>query len=512
MYSTQEDNNKRIAKNTMLLYLRMIFLMCVTLYTSRVILKTLGVSDFGIYNVVGGVVTTLGFISSSLSGATSRFITYEIGLKERGNITKVFRCSISIHYIFALVLFIVAETIGLWFVLEKLIIPDNRVVAAFWVYQCSVFTFIVLLISVPYNALIIAHEKMNAFAYISIFEAIARLSVAALLVWVTADRLIIYAALLLFIQLIVRFFYLYYCKKSFPFASSKWLWQKDISRKMIEYAGWTVNGNLAYLGYTEGLNILLNLFFGPVVNAARGIAIQIQSAVYQFFENFLMAVRPQITKSYAEGNLTYMHSLVLNSCRFSFFLITVVALPIFVNTKYILFLWLGDFPDYTVIFSQLMILVCINGAFARPILMAIHATGNLKQFQLVEGSALLTIVPIAYVLLKFFHIPPEGVFVVHLIVEFITQFIRVWIVFPRIKLAKKRYFTDVVFPVIKVAIPLFLLGLFMSNCYPTVNFSSFIINIVSCILGTFVILYFWGLKGSERNLLIMKIKTFLKKI
>lgn len=510
MYSTQE-NNKRIAKNTMLLYLRMIFLMCVTLYTSRVILNALGVSDFGIYNVVGGVVTTLGFISSSLSGATSRFITYELGLKDKGNVTDVFRCSVSIHYLLAIVLFIIAETIGLWFLMEKLVIPEDRLTAAFWVYQCSVLTFIVLLISVPYNALIIAHEKMNMYAYFSIFEAVARLVVAILLAYVSEDRLIVYATLLLAVQLLVRFLNMYYCNHFLPDVSSKWLWRTDISKKMIVYAGWTVNGNLAYSGYTQGLNILLNLFYGPVVNAARGVAVQVQSAVYQFFGNFLMAVRPQITKSYAQGDLLYMHSLVLNSCRYSFFLIIIVTLPLLVNTEYILSLWLGLVPNYSVVFTQLMLLICINNAFAQPLLMAIHATGNIKKFQMIEGAMLLTIVPIAYILLKFTQIPPEGVFIVHFVIEIITQLARVWIVFPRINLDKKRYFIDVFIPAIKVAIPVMLVGLLIKNYCPTINFSTFVINVLFCFLSVVTILLYIGLKPSERLLLKAKIKTIIKK-
>ena len=307
-----QANNKRIAMNTLMLYFRMILIMAVNLYSSRVILQYLGTDDYGIYNVVGGIVTMLAFITSSMGAATSRFITFELGRND-GNVENLFRISSTIFYIFSIIVFFLAETVGLWFVSTKLNMPDERITAAMWVYQCSVITFIISLISIPYNALIIAHERMSAFAYISVYEAIAKLGIIFILPFVSIDRLIFYAILLMFVQLSVRIIYTSYSKKQFTEANGKWLWDRERSRELFAYAGWQISGHLAIVGYTQGINILLNIYFGPAVNAARAIATQVQSALSQFFGNFQTAIRPQVIKSYAQGDMQYMHSLVLRT-------------------------------------------------------------------------------------------------------------------------------------------------------------------------------------------------------
>lgn len=507
--SSTAENNKRIAKNTAMLYIRMLLIMAVTLYTSRVVLEVLGVEDFGIYNVVGGVVTMLGFINSSLSGATSRFITFELGRGNDGDLKKVFRCAVSVHYLLALVILFLGETVGLWFVLEKMVIPPERMTAALWVYQCSIITIIVSIISAPYNALIIAHERMSAFAYISIVEAIAKLLIVFLLIQIHYDKLIVYALLLVAIQISIRFLYTIYCNRHFPESSARYLWDKDLSRRIFAYAGWTMNGNLAVVGYTQGLNILLNLFFGPTVNAARGIAVQVQSAVQHFFFNFLMAVRPQIIKSYASGNLDYMHKLIINSSKYSFYLMLLVSMPILVNTEYILHLWLGIVPEHAVAFTRLMLLACMNYALSNPTLMAIHATGDLKRFQIIEGTLLLTVVPIAYLFLKFGHISAEYVFVVYIVIETITQFVRVWIVYPRVRLAKKRYLTDILYPIARVLVPLLFIGYWLSVSRPF-TFRTFMISSCLCIMFSLIFVYFLGISRVERDYMLIKINSFIK--
>ena len=507
--SSTVENNKRIAKNTAMLYIRMLLIMAVTLYTSRVVLEVLGVEDFGIYNVVGGVVTMLGFINSSLSGATSRFITFELGRGNNGDLKKVFRCAVSVHYLLALVILFLGETVGLWFVLEKMLIPPERMTAALWVYQCSIVTIIVSIISAPYNALIIAHERMSAFAYISIVEAIAKLLIVFLLKQIYYDKLIVYALLLVAIQISIRFLYTIYCNRHFPESSARYLWDKDLSRRIFAYAGWTMNGNLAVVGYTQGLNILLNLFFGPAVNAARGIAVQVQGAVQHFFVNFQMAVRPQIIKSYASGDLDYMHKLIIESSKYSFYLMLLVSMPILVNTEYILHLWLGIVPQHAVAFTRLMLLACMNYSLSNPTLMAIHATGDLKRFQIIEGTLLLTVVPISYLFLKFGYISAEYVFVVYLIIETITQFVRVWIVYPRVRLVRKRYLTDILYPIGKVIVPLSFVGYWLSVGMPF-TFRDFVINTCLCIVLTLIFVYLLGISRFERGYVLIKINSFIK--
>lgn len=497
------ENNKRIAKNTAMLYIRMLLIMAVTLYTSRIVLEVLGVEDFGIYNVVGGVVTMLGFINSSLSGATSRFITFELGRGKDGDLKKVFRCAVSVHYLLALVILFLGETVGLWFVLEKMVIPPERMTAALWIYQCSIVTIIVSIISAPYNALIIAYERMSAFAYISIVEAIAKLLIVFLLMQIHYDKLIVYALLLVAIQISIRFLYTIYCNRHFPESNARYLWDKDLSRKIFAYAGWTMNGNLAIVGYTQGLNILLNLFFGPVVNAARGIAVQVQYAVQQFFFNFLMAVRPQIIKSYASGNLEYMHKLIIGSSKYSFYLMLLISMPILVNTEYILYLWLGNVPEHTVAFTRLMLFACMNYALSNPTITAIHATGDLKKFQMIEGSMLLSVVPVAYIFLKYADMPAEGVFVVYWCIEILTQFVRILIVYPRIKLKKSVYFFDILYPILKVSVPLSIFGfLFSDMAY--ISFISFVGNVCLCLCLTVLSILFIGMTSVERSFIIDK--------
>lgn len=349
------QNNKRIAKNTLLLYIRMLFMMAISLYTSRIILNTLGVEDYGIYNVVGGVVAMFGFINSSMSSATQRYITFALGKGNFTNLQKVFSTTLQIHVLIAVIILILGETIGLWFMNEKMQIPTNRMDAAFWVLQCSILSTIVMIISVPYNADIIAHEKMSAFAYISILEAVLKLAIVYILLIGSFDKLILYAFLLLAVQILIRFCYSLYCNKHFKETKYKHVWDKTLFKEMTEFAGWSIFGNLSGVLFGQGLNMLLNVFFGPVVNAARAIALQVQCAIQQFVNSFQMALNPQITKTYARGELEEMHKLMFRSARFSFYLLFFLSLPVLFETNFILTIWLKTVPENTVIFLRIMI-------------------------------------------------------------------------------------------------------------------------------------------------------------
>ena len=301
--SSTTSNNKRIAKNTLLLYFRMILTMLVTLYTSRVVLNTLGVEDFGIFNVVGGIGVMFSVLNSAMSSATQRFLSFELGQNNKEQFTKVFSMSITIHALIALIIFVLAETIGLWFLNTHLVIPADRLVAANWVYQCSVLSFMVTILSVPYNASIIAYERMGAFAYISILEVSLKLLVVFMLQWIMVDKLKLYAVLLLVVALIIRLVYGFYCKLKLEGCNYIWIKDKQLFKTLASYAGWNLWGNLAAVGMDQGVNVLLNIFFGPIVNAARGIAYQAGSAVRLFVSNFQMAVNPQIVKRFASKEL-----------------------------------------------------------------------------------------------------------------------------------------------------------------------------------------------------------------
>ena len=384
----KQTDNKRIAKNTLMLYIRMIFVMLVSLYTSRVVLATLGIEDYGIYNVVGGVVVMFGFLNGAMSASTSRYITFALGKGELGEQLKVFNTSLQIHLIIALLILLLAETVGLWFLQSKMIIAGDRQYAAFWVYQCSVLTMMASIINVPFNASIIAHERMSVFAYISIFEVISKLGIVYLLMIVPVDKLIFYAALLFAVQLLMQSVYMRYCVRHFEEVELKKIWSKPLFTEMLGFAGWNLMGNCAGILSTQGVNILLNMFFGPAVNAARGVAVQVQGAVSYFSSNFQMALNPQITKNYATGDLQAMHNLVLRSARFSFFLLFLLSLPIYLMTQEILEVWLTEVPDFSATFLQLSLMAVTIDSIANPLMVAAAATGNVRRYQTVVGGVM----------------------------------------------------------------------------------------------------------------------------
>ena len=500
------NNNARIAKNTIFLYFRMILLMAVSLYTSRVVLSTLGIEDYGIYNVVGGIVSMLAFFNGTMSGVTQRYITFAIGERDEEKIQKVFSTALWLHWLIAFVIFIFSETIGLWFVVNKLTIPNDREFATFWVYQFSLLTTIVLVVSIPYNACLIAYEKMSAFAYISITEAIFKLLIVYVISVAGNDKLIVYAALLLFLQLIVRLCYSMYCRRNFPESRAPLRYEKHRLKEMFAYSGWTSLGHLAIVGYTQGLNILLNIFFGPVVNAARGVSVQVQSAVTRFVTNFQMALNPQITKSYAANNLDYMHKLVLYSSKYAFFLMLLLSFPIIINAEYILGLWLGNVPQYTVAFVRLTLVISTIESLKGSVLTSLHATGRIRKVQIIESCSLLMIVPISYLILKSGVAAPESVFGVYLCVELFTQMLRVRFILPLIGLSTSHYLKIVVVPLSLIATILVVLFFFYK---PEPDLGSFVYSSLAGDCVIMLLVYIIGLSKSERLFLIQKVRQTL---
>lgn len=504
--SNTSQNNKRIAKNTLLLYVRMLFLMIISLFTSRVVLNTLGIVDYGIYNVVSGFIGMLGFLSTSLAAASSRFITYDLGRGDMSIMKKTFGNIITIHLLLAVIILIIGETIGLWFVLNKLQIPESRMTAALWVYQFSIFSFMLSVISVPYNATIIAHERMKAFAYITIADAVLKLLIVYLLVITPYDKLIIYALLFCFIQVLDRIIYGVYCIRHFDETKARLAFDKKRFKEIFSFAVWTMNGNLAVIGYTQGINVLLNIFFGPTVNAARGIAVQVQTIVRNFCNNFQMALNPQLTKSYSQNDLEHMQQLLKVSSKFSFYLLFIISLPLMLEASLVLKWWLGIVPEHTVDFLRLILCSSMIVSLSNPLIVSVHATGKIKKFQAIEGTMLLCIVPIAYVLLKFFGIKPEYVFCVHIVVEILTQYARAKIVLPMISMKGIDYFKEVIIPIVKVIIitPILPLIIYYYNVDQSVS-TFFIICITSlvCVLSG---IYYCGCTMSERKYIINKIK------
>lgn len=500
----KSSNNKLIAKNTLLLYFRMLLVLIVQLYTSRIVLQALGVDDYGIYNVVGGIVSIIAFLNTAMSASTQRYITYYLGV-DSGKVSIVFSNCFFVHLIIAGFVLIFAETIGLWFLDNKLVIPETRVNAAFWVYQFSVVSTIVSILSVPYNATIIAHEKMSAFAYISIFEVICKLVTAFVIISISYDRLIIYALLILLSQLLTRQMYVWYCNKQFSNIKLQLIVDKTLLKELFSFVGWNVFGGLSNVMYTQGINVLLNIFFGPVVNAARGVAVQVQSVVLQFTQNFQTAINPQITKNYAANNLCHMHNLIYNSSRYTFFIMLVMILPVFLEIKVLLGLWLGDVIEWSVVFSRLMLLIVFFDSLANPLMTAAAATGKVKKYQAMIGGTMLLIVPVSFILLKYNSYPPLA-FVVHLLFCVITFIMRLFIIKPMISLKLNDYLNQVVLVILRVGglaiIPPVILHLILQE-----NLLNSIFIILISIFSTIVSILLFGLKSGEKQFILSYIKN-----
>lgn len=488
----------------------MFFMMGIALYTSRVVLNTLGVEDYGIYNVVGGLVSMFGLLNGSMSSATQRYITFELGKGDSGNLNKIFCLSLQIHALIAVITTLLIESVGLWFLYYKMTIPPERMTAAFWVLQTSALTFAFSIMSVPYNADIIAHERMSAFAYISIIEAVLKLAIVFLLVAFPFDKLIIYSVLLAVVQLLIQICYMMYCNKHFAESHYHHVTDKKLFREIISFAGWSLFGGLSNISFNQGISILLNIFFGPVVNAARGVATQVQSAIQIFISNFQTALNPQIFKTYAQGDLEAMHTLMYRSSRFSFFLMYLLSLPVLLEAPFILKLWLKTVPDNTVIFLRIIICTTLIYTIANPILVANSAAGRVRTYYIICGSLMISVLPISYFVLQL-GCPAYSVFIVHFCIEAITQMARLITIRKRTLLSIRIYFKKVYIPITLVVLLSCILpiGLHVSITDNLLRF--FIVSIFSVLSVAFVA-FFIGLSKSERGFFIGKLNSTLNRI
>lgn len=503
---SQNQENKRIAKNTVYLYIRLIFSLAVSLYTSRVILQSLGVSDFGVYNVVGGAVSMFATISASLSVAISRFLSFELGKKDAGRLSDVFSSSLFIQLTLMAVLLIGMEAFGLWFVNCKMTIDPDRLYAANWVLQCSVLTVCIGMISSVYNAVILSYEKMGAYAYISIAEVLAKLGIAISLFYSSFDNLILYGILLLILGLIICTVYITYAVKKLPGCKVLPRYNKDIFHSILGYTSWSVLGSVSYVTYNQGYNLLLNVFFDPIVNAARGISVQVQNAVYGFANNFQAAVIPQIIKSYAKEDYDRMHQLVIASSKYSFFLMLLLSLPLILEADFLLHIWLVEVPPHTVNFVRLILSIITIQCLSGPIITANNATGKIKWVQILTCSVMIISLLACYLVLYCGSIP-ESIYFVYSIFLIIAQAIRMIIVFPSIKMSWAKYFKDVVFRIILVSLVSLPIPLIVYSHLDT-TFLSFITTSLVCFISVITSLYCVGLNAEERRLVNNKLKYY----
>ena len=498
-------NNRRIAKNTLLLTFRMLILLLISLYTSRVTLTQLGIEDYGIYNVVGGLVAMFTILSSSLSAAISRFITFELGRGDNGNVNKVFSASVTIQILISFLLVILIECIGVWFLNTKMNIPDIRMNAANWVLQFSTLTLVVNLVSVPYNACIIAHERMSAFAYVSIAEVLLKLLNAFLITVAPFDKLVFYALLGVLTSLIIRMIYGIYCNRNFSECHYKFQMDKGLLRQMFGFAGWNFIGASSTIIREHGCNILINLFFGPAINAARGIASQVYVTVNGFVMNYTTALNPQITKSYASGERDYMMTLIYRGARFSFYLLLFLALPVILNANYILELWLGQVPAHTPAFISLGLICALSESISYPLVTAMLATGNIRNYQLVVGGLNMMNLPVSYLFLRIGCVP-EAVIIVSIAISQLCLFARLWMLRGTIGLSARRFLKKVYLNVVSVAmaaalIPGLLVFVMGNEALPKVAVTC----IVSLLTSSLAILYF-GCRRHEREFVFTRIR------
>lgn len=498
------ENTKRIAKNTLMLYVRMLFSMLVSLYTSRVVLNTLGVEDYGIYNVVGGFVAMFSLVSSSLSASVSRFLTFELGRGDMERLKETFSTSLMIHLVLAGIVFILAESVGVWFLNTQMTIPPERLYAANWVFQASILSFMFALFSVPYNASIASHERMSAFAYIGILDVVLRLLIVLFIAHVPFrfDRLIVYSLLLVAVGMSLQCIYLWYCRKNFEECRFKLHFNKGYWKEMGAFAGWNFIGSSSALLKNQGVNLLLNIFIGPIVNAACGIAAQVNGAIYAFANNFMTAVNPQLTKSYASGDKEYMFSLSERGTRFSFYIILFFALPIMLEADFVLSLWLKQYPEHTVNFVRLVLLLTLCEVLSSTLITIQLATGKIRNYQIAVGGMQMMNFPLSYLCLQF-GMPPEATYCVAIFISLTCLILRLYFLRGMVGLSITRYLHNVCLNVMLVAVAAVIIPALVhyNMLYGWGRFVSVVIISIVCVSMS---AYFGGCSTSERHFIYNK--------
>lgn len=502
------SNNRAIVKNTLMLYMRSILVMGISLYTSRVILRILGVTDFGIYNVVGGVVGMFSFVTAALTSATNRNITFALGKKEKDLLQNTFSASLNLHIILAIILFIVGEIVGLWFLYTKLVIPQDRFVAAFWTFQFSIVTLMISITQVPYYATLISHEKMSVYAYVGLYDAFIKL----LIVWgisiISYDKLILFSFLVMFNIVIEQIFYRIYTYKHYKECRFKWFWEKNLYISLVSYAGWNVFGGLSMILQREAINIIVNLFFGPILNAARAISSQIENAVFSFVGNFLTASRPQIVKHYANKEYHTMYKLTYYIGKYSFLLMLMLILPLLFEVKFILKLWLYDYPSWTEIFVIITLITCLIKTLQQVFLMDFVAIGRMKWGNIIDSFLNFASLVVCYVVLKANVGNPTTPLLSLLGATICIYLWYLWIINHYCHFDVREMFKILYIPIIKVSLLAVIPPVIITCCMPYGTLR-FIFNILLTEVFYFMIVFFIGLNRVERNKFKMAVKVKL---
>lgn len=499
------SDNRRIAKNTIMLYIRMMALMVVSILTAGVALRVLGEVDYGINNVVGGIVLAFGWISSMISSAMGRYFAVEMGRGDDKKLNQYFCLSILGFALISAIVIILAETIGLWFLYNKMTIPEERMTAALWVYQMSVLNFIFKLMSTPYTAIIVNRERMNVYAWISILEVMLRLGYLYLLIIVPMDKLIFCAIFSAISMFVVSAIYVVYARLKFTETKYQYFWDRTMFTEMASYSGWSIFGAFANVARNQGINILLNMFFNPVVNAARGIAFHINSALDQFVTNFSMAVRPQIIKNYGAGEKERMMKLVFRTSLLCYYLMWLMSLPVILETPFILEVWLKNVPERTVLFTRLVLITSLIETISFPIMAAVSATGKIKYYQSVTGGLLILNLPIAYLFLKLGY-PPEVTMYIAITVAVLSQISRMFFMKQLHQMSVRDYTLKVLLRILLVSVISFIPPFLIWRTMPEGWTRLIVVLIVSTVV-IFVTAFTFGVDSSDRKVLVDAVKN-----
>lgn len=504
MNSDSVSNKRLLVKNTALLYGRTLLLMIISLYTSRVILDALGVEDFGVHNVVGGFVGMFAIISNSLILSISRFLTYELGRGDIERLKIMFSTSLTIQIVLAIAIIILAEIIGIWYLNYRINIPDGRIVAAHWALQCSILVFAINLVSVPYNAIIVAHERMDAFAYISILEGLVRLFIAYLLVISPVDKLILYSILLLGTSILIRAIYVVFCKRKFEECYYHFSFDKSLFKEMFNFAGLNFVSNASWILNNQGVNLVVNAFFGVTINAARGVASQVENAIVNFVRNFMTAINPQITKAYASGDRAYFYDLIAKGAKYVFFMFMVFALPFVLETDFILSLWLKEVPPLTSTFVQLSFITSLFDSFGNTGYYACVASGNMKRYVAIMAPLGCSVFPLAWIAYAL-GAPPQASYIIFGLMTITSLFVRLFVMKKIIDYNPSDFIRQAFFPsiltcAVAAILPLILINVLDQGIY------RFLMVLVVSEISLFLSIYVIGLERGERKQIVSYIK------
>lgn len=502
---SNSKDNKRLAKNTLFLYFRMFITLMVGLYTSRVVLNVLGVTDYGIYNVLGGIVAIFATLNSAMASTSSRYITYYLGRGDDKRLKQIFSTVSFVHLAIAIIVVLACETVGLWFFYNHMSIPAERIDIAFWLLQFSFAASFLSMINIPYTGLIIARENMSIYAYISIFDVMMKLLIVFLIKISPIDKLLSYGSLILLVHVADFLMYRCYCIRKYSESHLMLFFDKPLFKELSSYFGWSIFGNLAVVFNTQGINLLLNVFFGPAVNAARGIAVQVQNIINQFVGNFQIALNPQIVKAYASNDLQRMHQLIFASAKYGFLLLFLLSLPVMIEAQYILELWLGVVPEHTVNFMRIILISCMVNALANSSTVAAGATGKIRTYSIVVGGTVLLPLPFAYFLLKIVS-HPELVFLVVLLFEIVALFLRLLFMRRMVHMSIKEYVVYVIVPSISVVVCSLCIPVTLHVLLPQTLLDVLII-VASCLTVTLLFIYTVGLNHNERVFVVNLIKN-----